>query len=146
MDFNDYLDKFQKLNVASNGKHKRPHKPVMMLAIMSLIENKKNEDNQIEYSTQLLELFKRYFDIVKKHNDSLSPILPFFYLRGDKFFHHKPYSGKKQVYQALSNPGSIKKFMNIVEYAYLNDELYYFFNDPEKLNELRDVLTLQRHL
>jgi len=140
MDFNDYLSMFQKLSTASVGGHIRPHKPVMMLAIMSLIENKKIDANRIRYSPQLLELFKRYFDLVRRHNDALNPIMPFFYLRGDKFFQHKPYPGKQSAYQALSSPGSMKKFLDIVEYAYLDDELFYFLQDPGKLNELREAL------
>ncbi len=118
MTFNYYLDMFQKLRIAFVGGYIRPHKPLMMLVIISLIENKKITDNRIKYSSQLLELFKRYFDLISKYNDALSPILPFFYLRGDKFFHHKPHPGKQSAYQVLSSPGSLKKFLDIVDYAY----------------------------
>jgi putative restriction endonuclease len=112
----------------------------MILAILSLIENGKLSENRIEYSPQLLELFKRYFDLVKTEDDALNPILPFFHLLGDKFFHHKPFPGKQAIYEELSGLGSIKAFLNIVQYAYLDDALYHFLQDPNKLNELREVL------
>lgn len=140
MTFDNYLDKFRKLRTGFIHGHSRPHKPVMILAILSLIENGKLRENRIEYSPQLLELFKRYFDLVKTEDDALNPILPFFHLRGDKFFYHKPFPGKQAIYEALSGHGSIKAFFDIVQYAYLDDALYHYLQDPNKLNELREIL------
>lgn len=110
MNFDDYLKKFTKLRTGVSHGHVKPHKPVMMVAILSLIENRKITSNRIDYSPHLLELFKRFFDIVKTEQDALNPLLPFFYLRGDGFFHHKPFSEEELSYKALSDPGSIKKF------------------------------------
>ncbi|MCP4763417.1 MAG: hypothetical protein GY870_16715, partial [archaeon] len=140
MNFENYLDKFQKLGTGIVRGHIRPHKPVMILAILSLIENGKLSENRIEYSPQLLELFKRFFDLVKTKDDALNPILPFFHLRGDKFFHHKPFSGKQAVYKSVSSVKSAKTFFDIVEYAYLDDALYHYLQDTNKLNELREIL------
>ncbi|MBU2630062.1 MAG: HNH endonuclease [Proteobacteria bacterium] len=112
----------------------------MLLAIISLIENRKIVSNKIDYSPHLLELFKRFFDIVRAEQDALNPLLPFFYLRGDGFFHHRPFNGEDQSYMALSDPSSIKKFTGIVEYAYLDEELWAYLQDQTALNTLRDTL------
>ncbi len=58
MNFDDYLKKFTKLRTGVSHGHVKPHKPVMMLAILSLIENRKITSNRIDYSPHLLELFK----------------------------------------------------------------------------------------
>ncbi len=142
MNLDGYLKKFTKLRTGVSRGQVKPHKPVMLLAILSLIENKKITSNRIDYSPYLLELFKRLFDIVKSEQDALNPLLPFFYLRGDGFFHHRPFSEEAQSYKALSDPGSIKKFTRIVEYAYLDEELWAYLQDQGALNTLRDGLIL----
>ncbi len=140
MNLNSYLKKFTKLRTGINHGHVKPHKPVMMLTILSLIENRKITSNRIDYSPQLLELFKRFFDIVRTEQDALNPLLPFFYLRGDCFFHHRPFNEKEQSYKALNDPVSIKKLKEIVEYAYLDEELWAYLQDQTALNTLRDGL------
>ncbi len=140
MNLDDYLNKFTKLRAGVSHGHVKPHKPVMMLAILSLIENRKITSNRIDYSPQLLELFKRFFEIVRTEQDALNPLLPFFYLRGDNFFHHKPFNDEEQSYKALSDPGSVKKFTGIVEYAYMDEELWAYLQDQPALNALRDGL------
>jgi len=140
MNQDDYLKKFGRLRTGLIHGHIRPHKPVMVLAILSLIENQKITSNRIVYSPYLLELFKRFFDIVKSEQDALNPLLPFFYLRGDGFFHHRPFKNEEQSYQALSDPGSLKKFKKIVEFAYLDEALWTYLQDQTALNLLRDAL------
>ncbi len=140
MKLDGYLKKFIKLRTGVSYGHVKPHKPVMMLAILALIENRKIISNRIDYSPQLLELFKKFFDVVRSEQDALSPLLPFFFLRGDGFFHHKTFNSEEQSYNALSDPGSIKKFTGIVEYAYLDEKLWTYLQDQTVLNTLRDGL------
>lgn len=135
-----YLKKFTKLRTGISRGHVKPHKPVMMLAILSLIENGKFTSNRINYSPQLLELFKRFFDVVRTEQDALSPLLPFFYLRGDSFLHHKPFENELQSYNTLNDPGSVKKFTGIVEYAYLDENLWAYLQDQTALDKLRNGL------
>ncbi|THB77178.1 MAG: hypothetical protein D3926_16040 [Desulfobacteraceae bacterium] len=138
--FDDYLKKAQTLRTGVVKGYKRPHKPAMLLAILSLIENGKLNENKIAYSPLLLELFKRYFEIVKSQEDSFNPILPFFHLRGDQLIHHKPFPGKEDAYEAIRTPRSTKQFLDIVSYAYLEEELFSSLRDPEKLNKLRQTI------
>jgi len=140
MNLESYLEKFANLRTGINRGHVKPHKPVMMLAILSMIENRKITSNRISYSPQLLELFNRFFDIVKSEQDVSNPLLPFFYLRGDGFFHHRPFKEESLTYERLSDPGSIKKFTRIVECAYLNQDLWDYLQDQAALNSLRGIL------
>jgi len=140
MNLDGYLKKFTKLRTGVSHSHVKPHKPVMMMTILSLIENRKIISNRIDYSPQLLELFKKFFDVVRTEQDALNPLLPFFYLRGDGFFHHIPFKDQEQSYKALSDPSSIKKFTGIIEYAYLDEELWTYLQDQTALILLRDGL------
>ena len=85
MNLDDYLKKIKKLRTGISYGHVKPHKPVMVLTMLSLIENGKITSNRIDYSPQLLELFKKFFDIVRSEQDSLTPLLPFFIFVGMVF-------------------------------------------------------------
>jgi predicted restriction endonuclease len=52
-----YEDKFARLNVGRVGTHGRPHKPVMLLALLDLFAQGTIRENRITYSPELLELF-----------------------------------------------------------------------------------------
>jgi putative restriction endonuclease len=62
------------LNVGKVGAHERPHKPVMLLALLDLFEQELIKENKITYSPELLELFGEYFDAVRSENDQPTSI------------------------------------------------------------------------
>ncbi len=135
-----YADKFSQLNVGRVAGHERPHKPVMLLALLDLFEQGLIKENRITYSPELLELFGEYFDAVRSENDQPTPINPFFYLRGDGFWHHHPCPGQDAVLRALSAPPGIKAFQAISDYVFLDDELFALLRDPVARSQLRSVL------
>ena len=135
-----YADKFSQLNVGRIGGHERPHKPVMLLALLDLFDQGVIKENRITYSPELLELFGEYFDAVRSENDQPTPINPFFYLRGDGFWHHHPCPGQDAVLRALSGPPGIKAFQAISDYVFLDDELFALLRDPVARSQLRSVL------
>jgi predicted restriction endonuclease len=114
-----YADKFSRLNVGRVGDHERPHKPVMLLAMLDLFGSGAIKENKITYSPELLELFGEYFEVVRTTDDKPTPINPFFYLRGDGFWHHHPRPGKKGILEALQSPPGIAAFREISDYVFL---------------------------
>ncbi len=85
-----YVDAVTKLHVNRRAGHLSPHKPVMLLAVLSLADNGVLLENRIEYGPELLELFREYFNIVRTPEDRCTPRLPYLHLNGDKFWHHQP--------------------------------------------------------
>src|SRR5579862_5727194 len=102
-----YAEKFASLRVGVVGDHERPHKPVMLLALLDLFGQGAIKENRITYSPELLELFGEYFDAVRSQNDKSTPLNPFFYLRGDGFWHHHAVPGQEAVLAALGSPPGI---------------------------------------
>lgn len=139
-----YRDAFAELRVGRDNCHDKPHKPAMLLAVMDLIESGRIRTNRIAYDPELLERFKAYFDLVRTDQDTLTPILPFFYLRGDRFWHHHPHANQEPAYQALRSPGSKSQLFSIVAYAYLDDSLFKLLLDREAREELRQTI-IQRY-
>jgi predicted restriction endonuclease len=54
MSIESFLQTFQNLNVARVGSRERPHKPALLLAIISAIEAGRTDGNRIVYDAELL--------------------------------------------------------------------------------------------
>ena len=135
-----YVDAFAKLHVNRRGGHVSPHKPAMLLAVLSLVDNGGLVENRIEYGPELLELFREYFKIVKTTSDRCTPLLPYFYLKGDRFWHHRPHPGQEAVYAAMSDPGSVPQLLAVAESAYLDEDLFALVADRASREVLRNTL------
>lgn len=135
-----YFDRVQHLRTGRGGDHEKPHKPAMLLAIADLIATGRAGENQIRYSPELLEVFRRYFDIVRSGDDRPNAHLPFWHLRGDKFFHHEPLGGQKRVYDAASSVKGAGELNRLIDYAYLDDELFAMLSDEATRCEFRNAI------
>lgn len=135
-----YVAAFSALRANRRGDHISSHKPVMLLAVLTLADSGRLPVNRIEYGPELLELFREYFDVVKTTRDQCTPVLPFFYLRGDKFWRHQPLPGEDKIYQGLRDPGSSANLRRVVAHAYLDDELFQIMGTAKGRTVLRDTL------
>ncbi|MCF7761151.1 MAG: HNH endonuclease [Cephaloticoccus sp.] len=105
----DAIEILYRLNTGVIGKgserHERPHKPVMLLAVLDGIAMGKAHPDRVEWSQWLRVRFKAFFDLVKTLDDSCTPELPFFHLKTDGFWqpcviedgHESPLSGPPHV-------------------------------------------------
>src|SRR5688572_7102540 len=68
-------------------RHERPHKPVLLLAVLDAITAGKARPDHVPWSHWLRERFAAYFAIVRSHNDECTPENPFYYLKTDGFWY-----------------------------------------------------------
>ncbi len=134
-----YVHQFTTLNCNRTQGHISPHKPVMLLALLDTYEGGESNENRFSYE-QLLEPFNRYFDVVRQEGDNCTPILPFFYLKSEDFWHHQPAPGKDAVYEALSGPQGVGKFLEIARFAYIDEALHKLLQTPENRDTLRSAI------
>ena len=84
------IERLYSLNVGVIGKgvkrHERPHKPLMLLAVLDLIADGRATPQRVPWCIELRERFQLYFDAVRKRDDKNSPENPFLYLRSDGFW------------------------------------------------------------
>jgi putative restriction endonuclease len=89
-DSSEAIEALYHLNVGVVGtgseRHERPHKPLLLLAVMDLIAQGKATPERIHWSQDLRERFALYFELVRQLNDQCTPENPFFYLRQENWW------------------------------------------------------------
>jgi putative restriction endonuclease len=100
------------------------------------------QQNAIPLSDELISTFKRYFEIVRRHNDQPTIQNPFFHLSGDKFWTLVPRPGREPVYVEgfTSGSPSVKQLRDGCEYAQLDAGLWELMTDPVARHQLREAL------
>jgi putative restriction endonuclease len=83
--FDDAVELLYGLHVGIVGKgserHERPHKPLLLLAVLDLIAMGRATPDRILWCRSLRERFTAYFEVVRRRDDQDTPENPFFYLR-----------------------------------------------------------------
>lgn len=130
-----YLQKFQDLNTMRLGGHNKPHKVCMLLAVMDLISIGVISTNRIEFNEALKQCFTSHFQRLKAGNDANTPENPFFHLKSEGFWHFQ--------YQPGVEPNQVDRFSKSkIAFAYLDDELFQFFQSSIITADLRLALTM----
>ena len=87
---NSVISRLYDLNTGIIGvggdRHERPHKPLLLLAVLDLLNEGKATADRIPWCQALRERFTARFLLVRRHDDQNNPDLPFRYLAGDGFW------------------------------------------------------------
>lgn len=143
-DINYYCQKFSPrsksnrlgLNI-SKSAGEAPNKPILLLAIIELINRDKITQNRIYLSPELISTFMQLWSallITRKADIGL----PFYHLRSDDFWHFKSLPG----FEFLESKASKIKIRSVgglrqaVDYAYFDNELFHILQNPYLRNEL----------
>lgn len=140
VDFN--LEKIEQeilqMKRGKQGEHKRPHKLVMLLSVIELADRGILQENKIYLSANLLSIFENIFVLVKRKNDLCQPGPPFFHLRSSGFWFHKVRPEREKDYAKLSTTGGgLQMVDEYIEYAFLRDDVYQLFINPDTRKHLR---------
>jgi len=118
-------------------QHERPHKPLLLLAVLELLDRGEATPDHIPWDSSLRERFSRYFAMVRGKNDRDTPDNPFHHLSSDGFW--QPYrinhDGKREPLQAnplVSDSGRV--------FAELTDGFDQLCAVPENRRQLRGAL------
>ena len=136
-----WLERLYNLRRDKRGSHERPHKPVLLLAILDLLDRGQITQNAIPLNPDLVKTFKRYFDVVRQSDDQPSIENPYYHLCGDGFWQLAPGPGNRLIYEPgnASRPPSIKILK--ATHGHFDDDLWNgFLSDAHSRHQLREVL------
>lgn len=120
--------------------HRAPHKPLLLLTVLDLFERGDVEDNLIELSPDLGELFGSYWERVVPLKPRGNLGLPFFHLRSEGFWHLVPRPSKEGALADATQIRSLVQLRDTVTGARLNENLYGILQDEVARGLLRAVL------
>jgi putative restriction endonuclease len=81
-----WLERLYDLRRNKVHTHESPHKPVLLLAILDLLDRGVLEDNHVPFNAELDSTFRRFFAVVQTQDDQPTLELPFYFLSGDGFW------------------------------------------------------------
>ena len=90
-----YRKKFTQLRQGITKYGKAPHKPVLLLTLMQLLEQGDITENKVYISPELVGLFKELFALLVRTEHKADFFLPFYHLSGEGFWHIKTQVGTK---------------------------------------------------
>jgi len=117
-----------------------PHKPFLLLSIMDLIAQSIFKTNFIDLNAELIDTFDLYWVKVMGQNKDGSPILPFYHLKSDKFWHLVPVPGMEPGLVAVRQIRSISQLRQLILGARFDDELFKLLLKGNERDQLRRVL------
>ncbi|HIK45406.1 MAG TPA: hypothetical protein IGR64_11035 [Leptolyngbyaceae cyanobacterium M65_K2018_010] len=134
-----YARKFERLRV-DRAHGVAPHKPILLLAVMELVERNLLPQNYIVLSPQLTQTFLKYWSYLgsASHNPDISR--PFFHMKSGKFWHLVPRPGFETVLAAKIKLKTLAEVQQAIAYAYVDEDLFDFWQIPKYRESLQAVL------
>lgn len=130
---NLYLNQIRQLNVNRNHGMPAPHKPLLLLAVIDLIEQEKVLNNRIEPLTEFVEAFLKYWNLIKTERPRI--FLPFYYLKSDGFWHlHAKENGSIYPFRSMS------QISENVAFASFDDDLFVLLTKPDTREIIRQTI------
>ena len=140
----DYLKKFRTLNVNHSEKKQKgsvaPHKPILLLSIIKLIEDQIITSNHIYLTPELMAVFKNYWELLANQAYDRVIAYPFFYLKSDGFWKLIPKQGQEDVIDSGKTLKSINQLSIVVEYAEIDQALFDLLKVSTHRNDFRQIL------
>lgn len=133
----EYIAQFQRLNTNKRAGIDAPHKPILLLAILDLVESGAIGSARIELSEQLESAFlhnwKRYVGSSLLFQPKVAT--PFWHMQNEPFYQLYTNDGK----ELAGSPYSVKKLRENT-YAILDKDLFELMKDENSRAQLRVVL------
>jgi len=136
-----YIHALTHLNRAPTKFGKAPHKPVLLLTLLELMESGYATDNRFYPDTELVGVFQENWRLLVDTANHPDFSQPFYYLQSEKI-DHLPY------WQLIAMPGcqvnahikSINKLISVVNYGRFSDEIFMYLSDASHRAHMRQLL------
>lgn len=132
-----YSNKFRKLRI-DRAHGNAPHKPLLLLSIIELIEQGAILENKIEPSPLIVESFLKYWNLLSLEKPRI--YLPFYHLKSDKFWHLHAKIGQENLLSTISQFKSMAQLASVVDFANLDEDLFLLLHKAEAREVLRQTI------
>lgn len=125
-----YIKQFKSLNRASHKTMgKAPHKPIMLLSVLQLIQKGDIQTNKIYITGELVIAFKRNWNRLVETNHIPNFALPFFHLNSEPFWRLAFINGINSQ-EKIKSIDSFKSLKNNIAFAEIDRDLFNLLLNP----------------
>lgn len=136
-----YTQAFARLKRGPTPYGLGPHKPVLLLSVIELIENGTFVDNQIYLNQALLNAFKENWQLLVTTSNTEDITQPFYYLQNDSADSQAFWCLQAKPNHVINKPiKSLKQLQEACAYAYVKTDLWQLLSEPISREALRQVL------
>jgi len=137
-----WLERLYNLRRDKRGSHERPHKPVLLLAIIELLSRNQISENQVPITDELVATFKRLFEVVRQPSDHPTIQNPLFHLSSDGFWTLEPKIRGETIYRVgeASGSPSLGELRRHVAFGRFDPGLWPLLSDSDSRREIREAL------
>lgn len=132
-----YIQKIERLRI-DKAHGPAPHKPILLLAVIELIERGQISENKIFLTSELAETFRDYWLKVTDRRPDIT--LPFFHLKSDSFWHLHANPGYEQILNVVPRMRGAVRFREVIAYASLDDALFVLLTEAEVREVIRQTI------
>ncbi len=141
----DYIEAFRNLKTNQKYSRKSPHKAILLLTIIEMIENNLLSENEIKYDETLKRVYVTIWNRCLPEEESFIPTayFPFWHMQSEEFWHIVPIRGREDIMTLLRDSNvkpSEAKLADCVQYARLDDDLYFLMTMSSGRSALKKVL------
>ena len=137
-----YVEIFRNLSTGVQNGKKLPHKAVLLLSILTLVENVTITENKIHLDKIIANTFASTWGEYLHNTKTPSVWIPFWYMKSESFWHFKALEDENILQNLLCFAGhpSVGQMRNVIKYAYVDEQLFSLMQDREERLKLKKVL------
>lgn len=135
----NHIQSFQALRI-DHAHGDAPHKPILLLSILELVQSDFYPDNKIRVTPELIKTFKNNWQtfVTTKHHCNIA--LPFYHLKSEPFWKLVSKPGFEKIIEIKLEMRSVKSLEKALEYAILDTDLFEAMSESAQNTTLRQTL------
>lgn len=138
---NKFLNKLTHLNRANTAYGKAPHKPILLISVLELIEKGIVSSNQICVDTDLVAAFQENWRLLVNTLHQPDFTQPFYYLQSEKVEGQQLWFLQPKLgCQINAHIKSVSRLAEILDFGYFAESFYILLTNPESRNIIKTVL------
>ena len=137
-----YVEIFRNLSTGVQNGKKLPHKAVLLLSILTLIENGTITENKIHLDKSIANTFASTWGNYLQNNKIPSVWIPFWYMKSEPFWHFKALADENILQNLLCFTGhpSVGQMRSVIKYAYVDEQLFSLMKDRKERSKMKEAL------
>ena len=135
------IKKCSRLRTAKVNGVQAPHKPILLLAILTGIEKAEIQENKVRITPELVAAFKDlWYQLVHNATFTANFALPFYHLKSDGFWHLHTCLGRELLLTTSYSIKSFAQLKEVIDYASFKEDLYHLLINPHTREVLKQTL------